>query len=613
LRDYRRIKYNDPAISDSIQIPAPIQADEVDELANLATSRLNIIPPVTLMTRTDAIRAQKVQFIEENIILKGIEQPWNSINMLKHALLADDRIKKGFLKRKRIVEELCDLQLLQENGLFKILNNTICFILAELQGPFKFRESILTRCIRQNVEPKPVNQYSKTYNNIYKDRERDSYRETYRNSFREALKESYVEEDKHGDSVSYSSSSKHYDDEDEDDPEYDKKGEVTHKRRGRGPGKKSILKRLEDETTKRGEDVEYLPSGDRKNLDKLKLLLDVVSTNPPLSQTHKRRRDEGENLLMTVKDENIEQQQYGHRQMTEQDFQNERQGISHLGEQLSRQYQMQKMMMQQQSHPGRMNQGMPPGMPPQAMPPHGLPPGMPPQAMPLHGMPPQAGYMGYPYSPYMYPPMMRQLMPYNGMNMPMGMPTNMPMHMQMGQPKVSSKYKIRPGYQVGAWCQPGCLVGLYEDGIGQPTIYAILLAVVSKSNTITESTFELTVSLNDEVTLLNVEANSLTLFADRDKNEYICLTPQCKIAIWDRQCPQSRIFGLALRNKTLFSEKGELLPDETDNVIGVRILIDNQIAATIVPNMLQPQNPSESMSSQPQMYNMNGPMYSSWR
>ena len=204
MRDYRRIKYNDPAISDSNTIPAPIQADEVDELANLATSRLNIIPPVTLMTRTDAIRAQKVQFNEENIILKGIEQPWNSINMLKHALLADDRIKKGFLKRKRIVEELCDLQLLQENGLFKILNNTICFILAELQGPFKFRESILTRCIRQNVEPKPVNQYSKTYNNIYKDRERDSYRETYRNSFREALKESYVEEDKHGDSVSYS-------------------------------------------------------------------------------------------------------------------------------------------------------------------------------------------------------------------------------------------------------------------------------------------------------------------------------------------------------------------------------------------------------------------------
>jgi hypothetical protein len=69
LRDYRRVKYNDPAISDSNTIPAPIQADEVDELANLATSRLNIIPPVILMTRTDAIRAQKIHFNEENITI----------------------------------------------------------------------------------------------------------------------------------------------------------------------------------------------------------------------------------------------------------------------------------------------------------------------------------------------------------------------------------------------------------------------------------------------------------------------------------------------------------------------------------------------------------------
>jgi len=244
------------------------------------------------------------------------------------------------------------------------------------------------------------------------------------------------------------------------------------------------------------------------------------------------------------------------------------------------------------------------------------------------GLPPmgqglsQAAYMGYPYSPYMYPQIMRPSAPYNGMPMTMGFPPSMGMHNNSQQK--ASRFHIRPGCKPGPWCMPGCLIGLYDDGLGHPTIYAHMLAVVSTSNTVTDTTLELTVTVNDEITLLNVDPSSLVSFKEGDKNEFLCLSPQGKVAIWDKVCPQSRIFGLALRNKTLFSESGDVLPDETEGVVGVRALIDNQIAASMVPNSQIPSNSQiprisnsdETMSSQlsSQLYGMpTQQMYNNWR
>jgi hypothetical protein len=233
------------------------------------------------------------------------------------------------------------------------------------------------------------------------------------------------------------------------------------------------------------------------------------------------------------------------------------------------------------------------------------------------------GFMGYPYPPYMYA-MMHQSMQYGGLPLPLG---GYPHQLQgFPQPQLNlqqkgTRFNIRPGYKAGPWCNPGCLVGLYEDGLGHPTVYAHLLVVVSSSCDISDTTFELSVISNDEVTLLNVDSNALGAFKAGDQNEYLCLSPQGKVTFWDKVCPQSRIFGLALRSKTLFSDTGDLLPDETDGVIGVRAYIDNHIAATITPNMIQPPNrnpsPDEQMNAQmygmpPQMYGM-PPQGNSWR
>jgi len=255
-----------------------------------------------------------------------------------------------------------------------------------------------------------------------------------------------------------------------------------------------------------------------------------------------------------------------------------------------------------------MNQGLPPN--------HQMGQGTPSMNQGLS----QSAYMGYPYSPYMYPQLMRPSAPYNGMPMTMGFPPSMGMHNNLQQK--ASRFHIRPGCKPGPWCMPGCLVGLYDDGLGNPTIYAHLLAVVSTSNTVTDTTLELTVIVNDEITLLNVDLSSLVSFKEGDKNEFLCLSPQGKVAIWDKVCPQSRIFGLALRNKTLFSESGDVLPDETDGVVGVRALIDNQIAASMVPKSQIPSNSitrnsnsDENMSSQlsSQLYGMPTQMYNNWR
>jgi hypothetical protein len=170
-----------------------------------------------------------------------------------------------------------------------------------------------------------------------------------------------------------------------------------------------------------------------------------------------------------------------------------------------------------------MNQGLPPmnqGLPPMNQ---GLPPmnqglqsigqGVPPMGQGLS----QAAYMGYPYSPYMYPQLMRPSAPYNGMPMTMGFPPSMGMHNNLQQK--ASRFHIRPGCKPGPWCMPGCLVGLYDDGLGHPTTYAHLLAVVSTSNTVTDTTLELTVIVNDEIE--SIDENLETIDDDLESKSNI--------------------------------------------------------------------------------------------
>lgn len=59
-------------------------------------------------------------------ILGEIYSPWDDISTFKSYAWRSDRVKKGFIKRKRIIDSLCDVSFLQgHETLKKILNQAV--------------------------------------------------------------------------------------------------------------------------------------------------------------------------------------------------------------------------------------------------------------------------------------------------------------------------------------------------------------------------------------------------------------------------------------------------------------------------------------------------------
>ena len=159
------------------------------------------------------------------------------------------------------------------------------------------------------------------------------------------------------------------------------------------------------------------------------------------------------------------------------------------------------------------------------------------------------------------------------------------------------KYPVRPGKSPGPWCKPGCVVGLYVDGIGEafPSAALALGVVVDQTDTPftadttaatsgdrrsdSATTLQLTVALQGEVTVVFPSHRSADMlrFWKGGKNDYLCVDARGNVGFWDQKSTESRVFGIALWQQTEFTAEGltrglrVMLFPQVDAVLPIRL------------------------------------------
>jgi hypothetical protein len=130
---------------------------------------------------------------------------------------------------------------------------------------------------------------------------------------------------------------------------------------------------------------------------------------------------------------------------------------------------------------------------------------------------------------------------------------------------------LRKGATYGNWCQRGCLVGVYKDGIGLPDFDAPSYGIVT-SNSIerkakASETLPGTESKSSEkfvdnpedytndseleclragITSMQLPTELATVLMNGTSDEFLCVDPSGVIYIWDQKSSSSRVFAIVL-------------------------------------------------------------------
>lgn len=123
-------------ISDIISAIDIIEASKMKKNSNNTSTTAAEDPSMTLLSLQSSttsfpstVAPLSLRDVEKSTVYSNAEilvdvyPPWTDIEAFKASVWSADRIKKGFAKRQRIIDQLCDVKLLQgSDALRKILN-----------------------------------------------------------------------------------------------------------------------------------------------------------------------------------------------------------------------------------------------------------------------------------------------------------------------------------------------------------------------------------------------------------------------------------------------------------------------------------------------------------
>ena len=143
------------------------------------------------------------------------------------------------------------------------------------------------------------------------------------------------------------------------------------------------------------------------------------------------------------------------------------------------------------------------------------------------------------------------------------------------------------------WCTPGSVVGVFEDGVGPPSVDALFLAVcaaepdtlgsipyppdyfTTQQPTPSFDSHFVAIAVVGEVPVRLTEESDLSKFRSGSSSEYLCVDQSGSVRIWDRVSKGVRVFALALRQHTHFDAEG--YPEVFQGVKGIRSLVSHQV------------------------------------